>query len=230
MRREGTLVVGLLMLAGLAGPVASAQSAQEVDAHIRGHVIGVPDELPGVYQAAIEVEVRASGGHCACQQTTVELFARDAPPVADATVLSPKAFTVDWVGDWEDAYHGTEYREARLSVGVAEAPEAGSMLSVTVDARVDSNAHHVADEAHPVQLALPLPGAQGDPAGDASGDDGNATANGTATGSDAPEPAEAVTASAGPAEAGGLDGTALGTGAGMASLALVGLAVRRARL
>lgn len=227
-RKVWWIAAGLLALAGLAGPVASAQNAQTVNVELTGAVIETPDELPGVYEAAVEAEVQASGGQCLCQETSVDLQAAEVPSAVQATVFSPRSFVVDWTS-MVGASSVTQ--ESRVSIGVADIPEDTSLLSLTVTADVESNNQLVKDEVQPTQLALPIP------ADNATSTEDEATSTSTdeADGDDADEPASAEdpTAVVSSAEAStseeGLDGVTLGTGAGMAGLALAGLAVRRVR-
>lgn len=221
-RRLWWIAIALLALLGLAAPLASAQQAQTVNVEISGVVLEVPDELPGVYEAGLEVTTQASGGHCACRQTTVDLQAREVPDVVDAVVFSPSAYAVDWTNEQTWGGHG-HAKAVHVTIGVSEIPEDASMIALTVDADVDSSNQLVQDRVQPTQLALPHPS-------DAEAEQSPA-ANSSAESSDGDEQAlpMAGTQSAGHAEDEDTGGLALGTGAATAGLALAGLSVHRYR-
>lgn len=220
-RRLWWIAVGTLAFLGLAAPLASAQQAQTVNVEITGVVLDVPDELPGVYEAGLEVTTQASGGQCACRQTSVDLQARDVPASVDAVVFSPSAYVVDWMREetWAGDGHG---KAVRVNIGVSEIPEDASMIALTVGADAESSNSLVHDEVQATQLALPLPGE--DTTEDAS-------ANGSAEASDGDEQglATAGTQAADHVEDEDAGGLALPAGAATAGLALAGLTVHRYR-
>lgn len=219
-RRLWWIAIGLLALVGLATPLASAQSAQSVNVEITGVVLDVPDELPGVYEAGLEVTTKASGGHCACRQTTVDLEAYDVPEAVDAVVFSPSSFVVDWMAQ---PTSGGDARSVQVHIGVAEVPEDTSMLAVTIDADAESSNSLVEDRVQATQLALPLP--------DENTTTSQAAANSSMdTSEEGPGVSTAgIRSSSEVASDDDAGGIALGTGAATAGLALAGLTVHRYR-
>lgn len=222
MRYQGMawIVIALLAATAAAGSVASAQQAQSVNVQIEEEqVTRVPDELPGVYKVQLVVETRVTMGQCACTETSIELDTVDVPGGVHST-LSPSSYVVDWTWEPGPQYH---VHEVEATFGVPDTYQNASMIAVSVHGDADSNPDHlVEDRVHHAEIALPIPD---DPAEDDAEDteDANATANGE------PEGSEANTHAGASAPASGLDATALGTGAAAASLAVVGLAVRRWR-
>jgi hypothetical protein len=217
------IAAGLLVVAGLSGPVASAQ--QSVTTTVAGSVQEAPDELPGVYRANLEVTVEASGGQCLCQQTAVELHASDRSDPVDEVAFSPRGFVVDWTRN-ADEIGGAEEKNVRVAIGVSEVPENASLLRVTVVPEATSSSQLVHDQTNPTQLAFAIPDGNASQADEASAD-----ASQDSGGDEGPDEGgdglDVATDSAEPVSEAGFDGTAIGTGTAAASLALLGLAVRR---
>lgn len=229
LHRVGFLAVGFVVLMGLTGPAASAQQ-QQSDVQMEAAVTHIPDELPGVYEVAMEVTTSNSGGACLCTQTSVELAVVETGQ-ADKVVISPASYTIHWWDQWQQAHNGGEHHKAvRVNVEVPElsADERMTKVKIAGAAHTDGPATHA--EVHPIELALPVP--QDVSQAEAEQTDAEASeADGSAdepTDGQASVPTEASTNSADLAEASpGLDGTAIGTGAGLATLSLAGLAIRR---
>lgn len=225
MRYQGTAWIAIALFAATAAtvPVASAQlDAQSVNVQIQEEqVTRVPDELPGVYKVDLVVETTVTTGQCACTETSITLDTVNAPSGVYAT-LSPSSFVVDWTQQPGPQYHA---HEVEATFGVPETYQNASMIAVSVHGDADSNPDYlVEDRVHHAEIALPIPH---EPSEESAAEDDEEDANATTTGE--PDGSEANTHAGASAPGSGLDGAALGTGAAAASLAMVGLAVRRWR-
>lgn len=237
LERYGSVIVGLVVLLAFGGTAASAQQQQgHVD--MEGTVAEVPDELPGVYEAHIVAETSVQGGVCACTQTNVDLAVED-EAAADEVVLSPSSWTIDWLRNTaEQPVHGSHWQAVEATIAVDEIPDDQRMVTVTIGGEATADGEWTDFEVNPLELALPAPsdvhqaedGSAEASSSDEPGDDGDNDADGDGD-ANADAPADAVTTSAedvdAEADAGGSN--ALEAGAGMAGLALAGLAVRRIR-
>lgn len=232
-------MIGLVVLLAFGGTAASAQQQQgHVD--MEGTVSEVPDELPGVYEAHIVAETSVQGGVCGCTQTNVDLAVGD-EAAADEVVLSPSSWTIDWLRNTaEQPVHGSHHQAVVATISVSEIPDDQRMVTVTIGGEAAADGEWTDFEVNPLELALPAPAevhAAEDGSAEASssdGTDGDGDTDPDADGggdADTDAPADAVTTSAQDtgteADAGG--SSALEAGAGMAGLALAGLAVRRIR-
>jgi hypothetical protein len=197
--------------------VAATASAQGQTVHVSVEdavVTDTPDELPGMYEVAMVVEARPTGGMCLCTETAVELETTQ-PSGVDA-VLTPSAYAIQWLGQ----HQGEHTEEVRASFDVPAEYANESMVRVTIDGHASANAPAVDGEFYPADVALPIPDADEEAQVEESSQEGNDT------GAAANESAQAHAADA---SAGSLGGSALATGAGFAGLALVGVAARRFR-
>jgi hypothetical protein len=218
-----SIVVGLLVLAGLVGPVASAQTGQRVVTEMRAGSVESPDELPGVLEVPLEAETWAAGGQCACTETHVNIEAVRA--LADVDVsLSPKSFVVHWpTNDWEP--HEIDLAAA---IDVPDTYQNESMVQVTLAGTATSTFEGEIQHSRVLELDLALE----IPDSDVENRDEDAReSNASAAHGDGSTESDASTQSVpSPDEGPGLDNAAGGTGAGVAGLTLVALAARRGGL
>lgn len=209
--------VGFLALLAMTVP-ASAQQ-QRSDVQMQAIVAEAPDELPGVYEAHLHVVTSNQGGMCVCWHTTVELEAADLG-LARQAVLSPSSWTIDWSQQMAEGHYPAEHhQDVRATIAVPQVSQSAGIVKVTIDGQARTDNPGVDADVHPIDLALPVPdGANASQVGqqDASSDDE----------SDDEDPTDGVR-TAGQELGAGLDRTALGTGAGVAAVALAGLAARR---
>lgn len=158
MKYTFAVLAGLVVLATGAG----AQQTVTVDAEVTD--VNAPDELPGTYRLALEIETDPQGPTCACQTTDVYLDVAN-PEATELWRYRPVGYTIQWDKRLLDPE--TEDEHVRHGHVVVEAGEslrdaADRTVKITVDARHDGPTDGEAADAEVqharVQLSPPEDG------------------------------------------------------------------------